>query len=64
VVREPADDLIAAHRPPRGRLFDLQAQESASGISVRNAGRAVTRHAAENSGSLNFDPRTNIVETI
>ena len=58
-------DLIARTVHRAGQAVDLQAQEfRLLEYLVRNAGRAVTRTMLlENVWKLNFDPRTNIVET-
>jgi two-component system OmpR family response regulator len=58
-------DLIARTVHRGGEAIDLQAQEfRLLEYLVRNAGRAVTRTMLlENVWKLNFDPRTNIVET-
>jgi two-component system OmpR family response regulator len=58
-------DLIARTVHRAGHLIDLQAQEfRLLEYLMRNAGRAVTRTMLlEHVWKLNFDPRTNIVET-
>jgi DNA-binding response OmpR family regulator len=64
-VRDLQMDLIARTVHRAGQAVDLQAQEfRLLEYLVRNAGRAVTRAMLlENVWKLNFDPRTNIVET-
>ena len=58
-------DLIARTVHRGGEAIELQAQEfRLLEYLVRNAGRAVTRTMLlEHVWKLNFDPRTNIVET-
>jgi two-component system OmpR family response regulator len=58
-------DLIARTVHRAGHAIDLQAQEfRLLEYLMRNAGRAVTRAMLlEHVWKLNFDPRTNIVET-
>jgi len=64
-VRDLQMDLIARTVHRAGQAVELQAQEfRLLEYLVRNAGRAVTRAMLlENVWKLNFDPRTNIVET-
>jgi two-component system OmpR family response regulator len=64
-VKDLQMDLIARTVHRAGQAVDLQAQEfRLLEYLVRNAGRAVTRTMLlENVWKLNFDPRTNIVET-
>jgi two-component system OmpR family response regulator len=64
-VRDLQMDLIARTVHRAGQSVELQAQEfRLLEYLVRNAGRAVTRAMLlENVWKLNFDPRTNIVET-
>jgi len=64
-VRDLQMDLIARTVHRDGHAVELQAQEfRLLEYLVRNAGRAVTRAMLlENVWKLNFDPRTNIVET-
>jgi len=64
-VRDLQMDLIARTVHRAGHAVELQAQEfRLLEYLVRNAGRAVTRAMLlENVWKLNFDPRTNIVET-
>jgi two-component system OmpR family response regulator len=58
-------DLIQRKVERNGRPVELQAQEfKLLEYMMRNAGRVVTRAMLlENVWNLNFDPRTNIVET-
>ena len=58
-------DLIRRTVHREGKLVDLQPQEfKLLEYMLRNAGRVVTRSMLlENVWELNFDPRTNIVET-
>jgi two-component system OmpR family response regulator len=58
-------DLIQRKVERHGRPVELQAQEfKLLEYMMRNAGRVVTRAMLlENVWNLNFDPRTNIVET-
>ena len=58
-------DLIQRKVERKGRPVELQAQEfKLLEYMMRNAGRVVTRTMLlENVWNLNFDPRTNIVET-
>jgi two-component system OmpR family response regulator len=64
-VRDLQMDLITRTVHRAGHAVELQAQEfRLLEYLVRNAGRAVTRAMLlENVWKLNFDPRTNIVET-
>ncbi len=65
VVADLEMDLIARTVQRGGHIIDLQAQEfRLLEYLMRNAGRAVTRTMLlEHVWKLNFDPRTNIVET-
>ena len=65
VVADLEMDLIARTVHRAGQALDLQAQEfRLLEYLMRNAGRAVTRTMLlEHVWNLNFDPRTNIVET-
>ena len=64
-VRDLQMDLIGRTVHRGGEAIDLQAQEfRLLEYLVRNIGRAVTRTMLlEHVWKLNFDPRTNIVET-
>jgi len=65
VVADLEMDLIARTVQRAGQTIELQAQEfRLLEYLMRNAGRAVTRTMLlEHVWKLNFDPRTNIVET-